>query len=82
MAGAWGRWRGDEQGLVDTAGETATLAEGLESNEGVYLVPAFTGLGAPHWNPYARGTLLGLTRATTPAHIARATLEAVCYHSA
>jgi glycerol kinase len=82
MAGASVQWLRDELGLVDSAGETATLAAGLDSNEGVYLVPAFTGLGAPHWNPYARGTLLGMTRATTPAHIARATLEAVCYQSA
>ena len=82
MAGASVQWLRDELGLVDSANETATLAAGLDSNEGVYLVPAFTGLGAPHWNPYARGTLLGMTRATTPAHIARATLEAVCYQSA
>ena len=82
MAGASVQWLRDELGLVDSANETATLAAGLDSNEGVYLVPAFTGLGAPHWDPYARGTLLGMTRATTPAHIARATLEAVCYQSA
>jgi glycerol kinase len=82
MAGASVQWLRDELGLVDSAGETATLAAGLDSNEGVYLVPAFTGLGAPHWNPHARGALLGMTRATTPAHIARATLEAVCYQSA
>ncbi len=82
MAGASVQWLRDELGLVDSVTETATLAAGLDSNEGVYLVPAFTGLGAPHWNPYARGTLLGMTRATTPAHIARATLEAVCYQSA
>jgi glycerol kinase len=82
MAGASVQWLCDKLGLVDSANETATLAAGLNSNEGVYLVPAFTGLGAPHWNPYARGTLLGMTRATTPAHIARATLEAVCYQSA
>jgi len=82
MAGASVQWLRDELGLVDSANETAILAAGLDSNEGVYLVPAFTGLGAPHWDPYARGTLLGMTRATTPAHIARATLEAVCYQSA
>ncbi|HBP83570.1 MAG TPA: glycerol kinase, partial [Gammaproteobacteria bacterium] len=56
-------------------------AASLEANDGVYLVPAFTGLGAPHWNPHARGTLLGMTRDTGPAHIARAVLEAVCYQS-
>ncbi len=82
MAGASVQWLRDELGLVKSAEETATLASGLDSNEGVYLVPAFTGLGAPHWNPHARGTLLGMTRATGPAHIARATLEAVCYQSA
>ena len=82
MAGASVQWLRDELGLVDSANETATLAAGLDSNEGVYLVPAFTGLGAPYWNPHARGTLLGMTRATTPAHIARATLEAACYQSA
>ena len=82
MAGASVQWLRDELGLVKSAEETATLASELGSNEGVYLVPAFTGLGAPHWNPHARGTLLGMTRATGPAHIARATLEAVCYQSA
>ena len=82
VAGASVQWLRDELGLVDSANETATLAAGLDSNEGVYLVPAFTGLGAPYWNPHARGTLLGMTRATTPAHIARATLEAACYQSA
>jgi len=82
MAGASVQWLRDALGLVDSAGETATLAASLESNDGVYLVPAFTGLGAPYWNPHARGTLLGMTRATGPAHIARAALEAVCYQSA
>ena len=81
MAGASVQWLRDALGLVDSAGETATLAASLESNDGVYLVPAFTGLGAPYWNPHARGTLLGMTRATGPAHIARAVLEAVCYQS-
>ena len=81
MAGASVQWLRDALGLVDSAGETATLAASLESNDGVYLVPAFTGLGAPQWNPHARGTLLGMTRATGPAHIARAVLEAVCYQS-
>ena len=82
MAGASVQWLRDTLGLVDSAEQTATLAASLESNGGVYLVPAFTGLGAPHWNPHARGTLLGMTRATGPAHIARAALEAVCYQSA
>ena len=82
MAGASVQWLRDALGLLDSAEQTAALAASLESNDGVYLVPAFTGLGAPHWNPHARGTLLGMTRATGPAHIARAALEAVCYQSA
>ena len=68
-------------GLVQSADESAVLAASLESNDGLYLVPAFTGLGAPHWNPHTRGTLLGMTRDTGPAHIARAVAEAVCYQS-
>ena len=81
MAGASVQWLRDTVGLVQSADESAVLAASLESNDGVYLVPAFTGLGAPHWNPHARGTLLGMTRDTGPAHIARAVLEAVCYQS-
>jgi glycerol kinase len=53
----------------------------LESNEGVYFVPALTGLGSPYWDPYARGTLVGLTRGTGPAHLARAALEAIAYQT-
>ena len=81
MAGASVQWLRDTVGLVQSADESAVLAASLESNDGVYLVPAFTGLGAPHWNPHTRGTLLGMTRDTGPAHIARAVLEAVCYQS-
>ena len=81
MAGASVQWLRDTVGLVPSADESAVLAASLESNDGVYLVPAFTGLGAPHWNPHTRGTLLGMTRDTGPAHIARAVLEAVCYQS-
>ena len=81
MAGASVQWLRDTVGLVQSADESAGLAASIESNDGVYLVPAFTGLGAPHWNPHARGTLLGMTRDTGPAHIARAVLEAVCYQS-
>lgn len=81
MAGASVQWLRDTVGLVQSADESAVLAASLESNHGVYLVPAFTGLGAPHWNPHTRGTLLGMTRDTGPAHIARAVLEAVCYQS-
>ena len=57
------------------------MCEGLESNKGVYLVPAFTGLGAPHWDPDARGAIFGLTRDTGRAEIARATVESVCYQT-
>ena len=81
MAGASIQWLRDTVGLVPSADESAVLAASLESNDGVYLVPAFTGLGAPHWNPHTRGTLLGMTRDTGPAHIARSVLEAVCYQS-
>lgn len=81
VAGAAVQWLRDGLGIIETAAETETLARGLESNGGVYLVPAFTGLGAPHWNPDARGALVGLTRASGPAEIARATLESVCYQT-
>ena len=67
--------------LIDNAAASETLAAGLASNQGVYLVPAFTGLGAPHWDPYARGALFGLTRGTGAAELARAALESVCYQT-
>jgi glycerol kinase len=82
MAGATVQWLKDQLGIVDSASETEALAASLSDNEGVFLVPAFTGLGPPHWNPHARGTLVGMTRDTNRAHIARAALEAVCYQSA
>lgn len=81
IAGAAVQWLRDELGIIGTAQETQSLAQSLPDNGGVYLVPAFTGLGAPHWDPDARGGLFGLTRGTGPAHIARATLEAVCYQT-
>ncbi len=68
-----------EAGIVNSPRKAETLAAGLTGNDGVYLVPALTGLGAPHWDQYARGTILGLTRGTGRAHIARATLEAIAY---
>ena len=81
VAGAAVQWIRDGLKLVDSAGETEELAAGLDSNQGVYLVPAFTGLGAPHWDPHARGALFGLTRDTGIAQIVRATLESVGYQT-
>jgi len=80
-AGAAVQWLRDGLKLITAAAETEGLARGLASNNGVYLVPAFTGLGAPHWDPDARGAIFGLTRATGPAELARAALEAVCYQT-
>lgn len=79
VAGAAVQWLRDGLGLLQDAGETAEMARGLTSNGGVYLVPAFVGLGAPHWEAEARGTLVGLTRGTDARHLARATLEAMAY---
>ena len=81
VTGAGVQWLRDGLGVIDTAGETEGLARSLDSNDGVYLVPAFTGLGSPHWDPYARGTIVGLTRGTGVAHLARATLEAIAYQT-
>ncbi len=80
-AGVTVKWLRDTLKLIKTADETELLARSIPDTEGVYLVPAFTGLGAPHWNPDARGALLGLTRKSGPAQIARAALEAVCYQT-
>ncbi len=81
ITGAAVQWLRDGLGIIRTAAETEALAESLTSNEGVYFVPALVGLGAPHWDPYARGTLLGVTRGTTRAHLARAILESMCYQT-
>jgi len=81
VAGAAIQWLRDGLGLIEEAAESEALARELDSNEGVYLVPAFTGLGAPHWDPNARGALFGLTRNTGPQHIARAALESVSYQT-
>ncbi|PNU20562.1 glycerol kinase [Geothermobacter hydrogeniphilus] len=81
IAGAAVQWIRDNLKLITNAAETEQLAAGLGSNHGVYLVPAFTGLGAPHWDPQARGALFGLTRDTGIAEIARATLESVVYQT-
>ncbi|QTD53664.1 glycerol kinase GlpK [Sulfidibacter corallicola] len=81
VAGAAIQWLRDEMGLIDTSSESEKIAAALSGNHGVYLVPAFTGLGAPHWNPDARGAIVGLTRNASAAHVVRATLEAVCYQT-
>jgi glycerol kinase len=81
VTGAAVQWLRDGLGLIAAAGETEELARSLDSNDGVYLVPAFTGLGSPHWDPYARGTITGLTRGTGRAHLARAALEAMAYQT-
>ncbi len=81
IAGAAVQWLRDGLKLIKSAADTEALAAGLESNRGVYLVPAFTGLGAPYWNPHARGALFGLTRNSGPADLARAALESVCYQT-
>ncbi|MBR2855107.1 MAG: glycerol kinase GlpK [Clostridia bacterium] len=82
MGGATIQWLRDELKIIDHAAETENLATSIQSTGGVYLVPAFTGLGAPWWDMYSRGTLVGMTRGTGRAHIVRAALEAIAYQSA
>src|SRR5690606_10275793 len=79
VAGAAVQWLRDGLKVIGSADESEALSRSLASNDGVYLVPAFTGLGAPHWEPDARGMLTGLTRGTSSAHLARAALEAMAY---
>lgn len=81
VTGAAVQWLRDGLGIIQRAGDTEALARSVGGNEGVYFVPALAGLGAPHWDPYARGTLLGLTRGSGPAHIARAALESIAYQT-
>lgn len=81
MAGATIQWLRDEMKMISTAAESEGLALSVGSTGGVYLVPAFAGLGAPYWNMYARGTLVGMTRGTGRAHIVRAALESIAYQS-
>jgi glycerol kinase len=81
VAGAAVQWLRDQLGLIGQASETMEHAKALPDNGGVYFVPAFTGLGAPHWDPEARGGILGLTRDTTRGHLARAALEAQAYQT-
>ncbi|MDX6698084.1 MAG: glycerol kinase [Solirubrobacteraceae bacterium] len=81
VTGAAVQWLRDGLGIIERAEETAGLAASLDSNDGVYFVPALTGLGSPHWDPYARGTIVGLTRGSSRAHLARAALEAIAYQT-
>jgi glycerol kinase len=81
IAGAVVQWLRDELGLIQNASEVEGLAASVEDNNGVYLVPAFTGLGAPHWDQHARGTIVGLTRGANAGHIARACLEGIAYQT-
>ena len=82
IGGAVVQWLRDGLGLIAQSGDIEALAARVPNNGGVYLVPAFTGLGAPHWDPAARGAIIGLTRGTTAAHLARAALESIAYQSA
>ena len=81
VAGAAVQWLRDGLGIIESAQQTEGMAASLDSNKGVYMVPAFTGLGAPHWDPDARGAIFGITRDTGPAELVRATLESVCYQT-
>ena len=82
IAGAAVQWLRDGLGIIGRASETEAMARSLASNDGVYFVPALTGLGAPEWEPQARGTIVGLTRGTTREHLVRAALEAMCFGTA
>jgi glycerol kinase len=81
VTGAAVQWLRDGLGIIDVAADSEELAGSLDSNDGVYFVPALTGLGSPHWDAYARGTIVGLTRGTGRAHLARAALEAMAYQA-
>jgi glycerol kinase len=81
VTGAAVQWLRDGLGIIAEAGESEALAASLEGNDGVYFVPALTGLGSPYWDPYARGTIVGLTRGSGRAHLARAALEAIAYET-
>ncbi len=81
ITGAAVQWLRDGLGIIQSAADIEPLAASVESADGVYFVPAFVGLGAPHWDSYARGTMVGITRGTTRAHIARATLDAIALQS-
>jgi glycerol kinase len=82
VAGAVVQWLRDSLGIIRTSADVEALAKSVPDSGGVYFVPAFVGLGAPHWDPYARGSILGLTRGSTAAHIARAALESISFQTA
>jgi glycerol kinase len=82
VGGAVVQWLRDGLGLIKESAEIEALAASVPDTGGVYLVPAFTGLGSPHWDAYARGTMVGISRGTTRGHIARAALEAIAFQSA
>ena len=82
IGGAVVQWLRDGLGIIGCSGDVEALARQVDDTDGVYLVPAFAGLGAPRWDPYARGILVGISRGTTSAHIARAALEGIAYQSA
>ena len=81
IGGAVVQWLRDGLGLIRKSSEVEQLASSVKTSEGVYVVPAFTGLGAPYWNPHARGTIVGLSRGTTAAHIARAALDSIAFQT-
>jgi glycerol kinase len=81
VTGAAVQWLRDGLGVIEEAGETEAMAASLDGNDGVYFVPALTGLGSPHWDPYARGAIVGLTRGSGRAHLARAAREAIAYQT-
>jgi glycerol kinase len=81
VTGAAIQWLRDGLGIIADASETGALATSIEDTEGVFVVPAFTGLGSPYWDPYARGTIVGITRGTGRAHLARAVVEAMAYQT-
>ncbi|MBK8493812.1 MAG: glycerol kinase GlpK [Chitinophagaceae bacterium] len=81
IAGAVVQWLRDGLEVIKRSGDVEALAASVQDTEGVYFVPAFAGLGAPHWNQYAKGTMVGITRGTTAAHIARASLESIAYQT-
>lgn len=79
MAGAAIQWLRDEMRMIDSSPDSEYMAQKVKDTNGCYVVPAFTGLGAPHWDQYARGTIVGITRGVNKYHIIRATLESLCY---
>ena len=82
VGGAVVQWLRDGLGIIKSSGEVEALAQQVPNSDGVYLVPAFAGLGAPHWDPYARGTIVGLTRGSNRSHICRAALESIAFQVA